>query len=165
MAHPSINGMASFAKVNISSPVLPRPLSNLFGCIRVEENVLRVEEMEGRVGRKGVVKVKGSLPLDPQTGVKVGGIETVEGGGTAEGDKDGVMMTAGLDGRSGIEVSADALEVRARNVFRLVFVCFALSQITKNIKPDNIKPFTPFVSRLLLVSSSRAFHSCPLGPL
>eukprot|EP00897_Mesotaenium_endlicherianum_P001207 jgi/Mesen1/1113/ME000123S00282 len=87
---PEANGVATFNRVSISSPVLPRPLSNLGGTIRVTNSQLVVEELEGRVGRRGVLQVKGRLPLQ-------------QGDGQAAAE--------------GIEIKADALEVRARNVF------------------------------------------------
>ncbi|BBN05669.1 hypothetical protein MPTK1_3g15020 [Marchantia polymorpha subsp. ruderalis] len=87
---PVADGVASFYKVAISSPVLPRPLSNLGGTIRVKNNQLFVEGLEGRVGRRGLVEVKGQLPL-----------------------KDGDFLTSG----DAIELKTEHLEVRARNAF------------------------------------------------
>lgn len=91
MQQPVADGVASFYKVAISSPVLPRPLSNLGGTIRVKNNQLFVEGLEGRVGRRGLVEVKGQLPL-----------------------KDGDFLTSG----DAIELKTEHLEVRARNAFR-----------------------------------------------
>eukprot|EP00850_Spirogloea_muscicola_P020229 SM000210S06743 [mRNA] locus=s210:185513:196459:+ [translate_table: standard] len=90
MNQPTVSGMASFQKVAISSPVLPRPLSNLGGLIRVKNNQFNVEGLEGKIGRKGVIKMRGQLPLQ-------------------SGDH--------LYSADGIELKADALEVRARNMF------------------------------------------------
>ncbi|KAL3692761.1 hypothetical protein R1sor_006412 [Riccia sorocarpa] len=87
---PIADGVASFYKVAISSPVLPKPLSNLGGTIRVKNNQLFVEGLEGRVGRRGLVEVKGQLPLK------------VSDAGTSN---------------DAIELKAEHLEVRARNVF------------------------------------------------
>ncbi|KAL2635099.1 hypothetical protein R1flu_006578 [Riccia fluitans] len=87
---PVADGVASFYKVAISSPVLPRPLSNLGGTIRVKNNQLYVEGLEGRVGRRGLVEVKGQLPLK------------VSDTGTTN---------------DAIELKTEHLEVRARNVF------------------------------------------------
>ena len=82
--------MASFHRVSISSPVLTRPVSNVGGTIRVINNQLRVEGLEGRVGRKGRIYVKGKLPLR--------------------------VNEASL--RENIELKTDFLEVRAKNIFR-----------------------------------------------
>eukprot|EP00850_Spirogloea_muscicola_P014510 SM000105S13855 [mRNA] locus=s105:52652:63657:- [translate_table: standard] len=90
MNQPTVSGMANFQKVAISSPVLPRPLSNLGGLIRVKNNQFNVEGLEGKIGRKGVIKMRGQLPLQ-------------------SGDH--------LYSADGIELKADALEVRARNIF------------------------------------------------
>ncbi|MCO5581692.1 hypothetical protein L7F22_035581 [Adiantum nelumboides] len=86
---PNVDGVASFHRVSISSPVLPRPLSNLGGTIRVVNNQLCVEGLEGRVGRKGRLYVKGKLPLRAS--------ESVFG--------------------NNVELRTDYLEVRAKNVF------------------------------------------------
>ncbi|KAI5082263.1 hypothetical protein GOP47_0002006 [Adiantum capillus-veneris] len=86
---PTVDGVASFHRVSISSPVLPRPLSNFGGTIRVVNNQLRVEGLEGRVGRKGRLYVKGKLPLrasEPSFG-------------------------------NNVELRTDYLEVRAKNMF------------------------------------------------
>jgi hypothetical protein len=84
------DGIASFYKVGISSPVLPRPVSNLGGTITVKSNQLFVEGLEGRVGRRGLVDVMGQLPLKADS------------------------STAS----DGIEVKAEHLEVRAKHVYR-----------------------------------------------
>ncbi|CAM6097615.1 unnamed protein product [Calypogeia fissa] len=87
---PTADGTASFYKVGISSPVLPRPVSNLGGTIRIKSNQLFVEGLEGRVGRRGLVEVKGQLPLR---------------------SSDSSTTT------DAIEVKAESLEVRARHVY------------------------------------------------
>lgn len=86
---PTVDGVAAFHKVSISSPVLPRPLSNFGGTIRVLNNQLCVEGLDGRVGRKGRLQVKGKLPLRASE--------------SSKGDN--------------IELKADLLEVRAKNMF------------------------------------------------
>lgn len=87
---PTVDGVATFHRVSISSPVLPRPLSNLGGTIRIVNNQLRVEGLEGRVGRKGRLYVKGKLPLRANE--------------SSVGDS--------------VELKTDLLEVRGKNVFR-----------------------------------------------
>jgi hypothetical protein len=88
---PIADGVADFHKVSISSPVLPRPLSNLGGTIRVKNNQLCVEGLEGRVGRRGHLEVRGQLPI-----------------------KANEAYTNG----EAIEIKAQSLEVRARHTFR-----------------------------------------------
>lgn len=90
--------MASFHRVSISSPDLPRPVSSIGGTIRVINNQLRVEGLEGRVGRKGRICVRGKLPLRAN--------ETSL--------------------RDSIELKTDFLEVRAKNTFRCLHVLVAL---------------------------------------
>lgn len=88
---PIADGVAKFHKVSVSSPVLPRPLSNLGGTISVKNNQVCVEGLEGRVGRRGRLEVRGQLP-----------IKTNESFSNGEA----------------IEIKAESLEVRARHTFR-----------------------------------------------
>lgn len=90
---PVADGVAEFHKVSISSPVLPRPLSNLGGTIRVKNNQLCVEGLEGRVGRRGHLEVKGQLPIKAYDSYTNG---------------------------EAIDIKAESLEVRARHTFRFV---------------------------------------------
>jgi autotransporter translocation and assembly factor TamB len=90
---PVADGVAEFHKVSISSPVLPRPLSNLGGTIRVKNNQLCVEGLEGRVGRRGHLEVRGQLPIKANDSYTNG---------------------------EAIDIKAESLEVRARHTFRFV---------------------------------------------
>eukprot|EP01018_Ginkgo_biloba_P034762 Gb_34401 [translate_table: standard] len=86
---PIVDGAATFHKASVSSPVLPRPLSNFGGTIHVRSNQLCINVLEGRVGRKGRLLVKGKLPLRSSE--------------ASPGDK--------------IEMKSEILEVRAKNIF------------------------------------------------
>lgn len=87
---PVADGVAKFHKVSVSSPVLPRPFYNLGGSICVKNNQLCVEGLEGRVGRRGRLEVRGQLPIKANEGINNG---------------------------EAIEIKADSLEVRARHTF------------------------------------------------
>jgi hypothetical protein len=87
---PIADGVAKFHKVSVSSPVLPRPFSNLGGTICVKNNQLCVEGLEGRVGRRGRLEVRGQLPIKANEAYSSG---------------------------EAIEVKAESLEVRARHTF------------------------------------------------
>lgn len=87
---PIADGVAKFHKVSVSSPVLPRPLSNLGGTISVKNNQVYVEGLEGRVGRRGRLEVKGQLPIKANESYSNG---------------------------EAIEIKAESLEVRARHTF------------------------------------------------
>ncbi|RYQ90041.1 hypothetical protein Ahy_B09g096350 isoform L [Arachis hypogaea] len=89
---PVLNGYASFHRASISSPVLRKPLTNFGGTVNVRSNRLSIASLESRVSRKGKLFVKGNLPL-----------RTSE---AALNDK--------------IELKCEALEVRAKNILRLL---------------------------------------------
>lgn len=89
---PVLDGYASFHRATISSPVLRKPLTNFGGTVYVKSNRLCINSLESRVSRKGKLLVKGNLPL-----------RTSE---AALGDK--------------IELKCEVLEVRAKNILRLL---------------------------------------------
>ncbi|CAI6000187.1 unnamed protein product [Closterium sp. NIES-64] len=63
LARPEVAAEAVFSRVTASSPVLPRPLTGGGGRIRIAAQQLLVDGLEGRVGRRGTLRVEGSLPL------------------------------------------------------------------------------------------------------
>ncbi len=85
-----LDGVASFHRASITSPVLRKPLTNFGGTIHVESNRLCITSLESRVSRRGKLFVKGNLPL-----------RTTE---ASLGDK--------------IDLKCEALEVRAKNILR-----------------------------------------------
>ncbi|KAF3780354.1 hypothetical protein EJ110_NYTH39403 [Nymphaea thermarum] len=86
---PVLDGTASFHRASVSSPVLPKPLSNFGGTVNFKSNRLSINVLESRVGRKGRLVVKGNLPLKASE--------------LFPGDK--------------IDLKCEVLEVRAKNVF------------------------------------------------
>ncbi|CAI5993110.1 unnamed protein product [Closterium sp. NIES-64] len=128
LARPEVAAEAVFSRVTASSPVLPRPLTGGGGRIRIAAQQLLVDGLEGRVGRRGTLRVEGSLPL---------GLPAHEGGGEgAEGEGEETLggLRKGSKGKrgsgreegehaedskvgEGISITAEGLEVRARNVF------------------------------------------------
>ncbi|XP_054788794.1 protein TIC236, chloroplastic-like isoform X2 [Prosopis cineraria] len=89
---PVLDGYASFHRASITSPVLRKPLTNFGGTVYVKSNRLCITSLESRVSRKGKLLVKGNLPLR-----------------TSE---------AALDDK--IELKCEVLEVRAKNILRLL---------------------------------------------
>ena len=89
--------MAHLNRALISCPWLSRPLSGLSATIRLNQNTLHVDTFEGKVGRRGHFKVLGSLPIREQE------------------------LGAGLRDEQGITLSAEGLEIRARNAFNGTF--------------------------------------------
>ncbi|RLN25470.1 uncharacterized protein C2845_PM07G36590 [Panicum miliaceum] len=60
---PVVDGSATFNRATVDSPFLRTPLTNFAGTIHVISNRLCINSMESRVGRKGRLSVKGTLPL------------------------------------------------------------------------------------------------------
>ncbi|CAN6442192.1 unnamed protein product [Victoria cruziana] len=89
MEQPVLDGTASFHRASVSSPVLPKPLSNFGGTVNFRSNRLSINVLESRVGRKGRLVVKGNLPLKASE--------------LFPGDK--------------IDLKCEVLEVRAKNAF------------------------------------------------
>ena len=66
LVRPIIDGTAQIHKATVAVPgALPRPVSGLNAVVRVRGNTLHVDTLEGRLGRKGHLRVKGALPLRP----------------------------------------------------------------------------------------------------
>ncbi|KAB8080215.1 hypothetical protein EE612_000606 [Oryza sativa] len=61
--HPVVDGSASFHRATVASPFLRTPLTNFAGNVHVISNRLCISSMESRVGRKGRLSMKGTLPL------------------------------------------------------------------------------------------------------
>lgn len=70
---------------------MPRPFSNLGGTICVENNLVFVEGLGFRVGRRGRLEVRGQLPIKANESYSNG---------------------------EAIEIKAESLEVQARHTFR-----------------------------------------------
>ncbi|TVU21519.1 hypothetical protein EJB05_31159, partial [Eragrostis curvula] len=60
---PVVDGSASFHRATVASPFLRAPLTNFASTIHVISNRLCISSMESRVGRKGRLSMKGTLPL------------------------------------------------------------------------------------------------------
>uniref|UniRef100_A0A0D9UXI8 Translocation and assembly module TamB C-terminal domain-containing protein n=1 Tax=Leersia perrieri TaxID=77586 RepID=A0A0D9UXI8_9ORYZ len=71
---PVVDGSASFHRATVASPFLRTPLTNFAGNVHVISNRLCISSMESRVGRKGRLSMKGTLPLqnsEPSTDDKI----------------------------------------------------------------------------------------------
>ena len=95
--NPVADGVAHLNRALISCPWLSRPLSGLGATIRLNQNKLHVDTFEGKVGRRGYLKVLGSLPIRHTD------------------------VGAELRDEEGITLSAEGLEIRARNAFNGTF--------------------------------------------
>lgn len=80
-------------RASVSSPVLRKPLTNIGGSVQVISNRLCISSLESRVSRKGKLFLKGNLPLKISE--------------SSSSDK--------------IDVKCEVLEVRAKNILRLMF--------------------------------------------
>ncbi|GJN32228.1 hypothetical protein PR202_gb20718 [Eleusine coracana subsp. coracana] len=88
---PVVDGSASFHRATVASPFLRTPLTNFAGTIHVISNRLCISSMESRVGRKGRLSMKGTLPLKDSE--------------PSANDK--------------IELKCDVLDIRAKNILRI----------------------------------------------
>ncbi|KAJ7565427.1 hypothetical protein O6H91_02G060300 [Diphasiastrum complanatum] len=86
---PEANGNAVFHRVTITSPFMPKPVFGLGGTVALERNELHVAGLEGRVGKRGHLEVRGKLPIHFQENLA----------------------------NKSIEVKAECLEIRARNMY------------------------------------------------
>ncbi|MAD20600.1 MAG: hypothetical protein CMJ52_10720 [Planctomycetaceae bacterium] len=93
MSKPNLSGVAHVNRASISCPWLIRPLSSLGVTVRVQDNALHVDAFDGKVGRKGFLRINGYLPMDSSKG--------------ADGE----------DVKKGIIVDACGLELRVKNAF------------------------------------------------
>ncbi|UPQ99883.1 chloroplast protein TIC236 [Chloropicon primus] len=95
VSKPNLSGVAHVNRASISCPWLSRPLSSLGVTVRVQDNALFVDAFDGKVGRKGFLRINGFLPMS-------------SGGGGVEGSK-------------GVIVDACGLELRVKNAFTGTF--------------------------------------------
>lgn len=61
--NPVADGVAHVHRAVLASPWLPRPMTGFGATVRLNNNVLSVESLEGHTGRKGKVSVRGALSL------------------------------------------------------------------------------------------------------
>ena len=65
---PVVGGHVLVGKGSFNCPYLRYPLTAVAATVHVEEaGVLRVEQLDARVGRRGHIKLRGHLPLQPPT--------------------------------------------------------------------------------------------------
>ena len=95
---PNLSGVAHVNRASISCPWLIRPLSSLGVTVRVQDNTLYVDAFDGRVGRKGFLRINGYLPMDNLS-----------------------KKGKGSDVDKGIIVDACGLELRVKNAFTGTF--------------------------------------------
>ena len=96
VSKPNLSGVAHVNRASISCPWLIRPLSSLGVTLRVEDNALYVDAFDGRVGRKGFLRINGYLPMNSEA-------------------------QADADVSKGIIVDACGLELRVKNAFTGTF--------------------------------------------
>lgn len=68
---PTLSGSASVLKATIDAPgILKSPLTGLTAEVNCEEGQLSVDRLEGKIGRKGFIRMKGYLPIRKQNSVR-----------------------------------------------------------------------------------------------
>ena len=61
--HPSMTGAATISRATVECPLLRFPLTNLSAEVHASDNRLTVEALDARSGKRGHIRVRGSLPL------------------------------------------------------------------------------------------------------
>lgn len=63
LMQPVLSGGASISKATLDCPLLRFPLTNVGAEVRAREDLLTVESLEARCGRRGFARARGSLPM------------------------------------------------------------------------------------------------------
>ena len=63
LMQPVLSGGASITKATLDCPLLRFPLTNVSAEVRAGEDLLTVESLEARCGRRGFVRARGRLPV------------------------------------------------------------------------------------------------------
>ena len=63
LMQPVLSGGASISKAMLDCPLLRFPLTNVGAEVRAREDLLTVESLEARCGRRGFARARGSLPM------------------------------------------------------------------------------------------------------
>jgi len=103
-ASPLLTGSASFNKGSLSTSVLRHPLTQLSGSLAVDGYTLAVSGLEAKVGPKGSLAIRGSLPITHNSS-----------SGGSSGSSSGVW--GGVDGRERLHAAVSGVELRVRNVY------------------------------------------------
>ena len=96
---PVLSGAASLSKASLDCPVLRFPLTGVTAEVRAGGDLLTVEALEARCGRRGNIRARGSLP--------------VYGAGAAGGTQQGAAGPPPLR----LTAEASGLELRVRNLY------------------------------------------------
>ena len=70
MLKPQVQGGARVARATLNLPNVKYPLNNTFAVVKMEEDKVVVDHFEARSGRKGHIKIRGSLPIAQTTKVR-----------------------------------------------------------------------------------------------
>jgi len=113
-AEPSISGVAHVNRASVSSPWLTRRLSGLGATVRLQNNMLHVDAFDGKIGRKGFIKINGFLPLED----KYATLELADQGDKANNSSSSKTGARKDEKRkAGIQIDAGGLELKIKNAF------------------------------------------------
>lgn len=101
LEQPVLSGVASVSKATLDCPFLRFPLTNVSADVRAGDDRLTVEALEARCGRRGHIRVRGSLP--------------VYGGSGSAAQQQSATGAAAAPQRLVADVSG--LELRVRNMY------------------------------------------------
>lgn len=103
-AAPELSGAASFSRASLALPWLRHPITGLSGAARLQAGCLTLPGLEARVGQRGALSVRGTLPLSLSAATAY----------SSESDGSG---SAAAPQPSGLELRADNLELRLRGAY------------------------------------------------
>ncbi|KAK9862508.1 hypothetical protein WJX84_009406 [Apatococcus fuscideae] len=106
LERPEMEGAAAAGKATIMCPYLRYPITHAGGIMRLSDNMLTVDAVTARVGRRGHVHFRGAMPLQTQQGNS-----QAEAAGTAAASEAAARHEPSL----GLDLQN--LEVRVRNVY------------------------------------------------
>lgn len=101
---PVVDGSVNVQRATIAFPQLSRPAQGVSSTIRLQNNTLYVDSLEGRVGRKGSFRAQGALPFQPPA------LRSRVGDAWA-------ALVSKADTQAGLRVDVKGMEVRAKGAY------------------------------------------------
>ena len=126
----TLSGSAIVSKGTIDAPgVLKSPLTNLTATIRCEDGQLMVDRIDGKVGRRGFIRIRGGLPFrmpsSSTSGTRSGKDGSQDRYGNRSRQKQQNYNSIGEQGAGGgagkLTATLHALELRVPNVYSGLF--------------------------------------------
>eukprot|EP00775_Hariotina_reticulata_P008364 gene8364-8548_t len=109
---PTVSGSAAFNKGSLSTSFLKHPITQLTGNLTLDDSRLAVAGLEAKVGPKGTVAVRGSLPLHPGQSAAVAAPAAHAGVTSSKGSSDGASPVP-----SRLTAAVSGIDLRVRGMY------------------------------------------------